>query len=54
MSVSYNKLWKFLIDKGMKKTDLQVAAGQDSLLSGLRSRRKPQPPGKSLYYDLSR
>lgn len=27
MSVSYNKLWHILIDKGMKKKDLQEAAG---------------------------
>lgn len=27
MDVSYNKLWKVLIDKDMKKKDLQVAAG---------------------------
>ena len=26
MSVSYNKLWKLLIDKEMNKTDLRVAA----------------------------
>lgn len=26
MVVSYKKLWKLLIDKEMKKTDLQVAA----------------------------
>ena len=25
MSVSYNKLWKILIDKGMQKKDLQEA-----------------------------
>ena len=25
MSVSYNKLWKLLIDKGMTKTDLRLA-----------------------------
>ena len=25
MAVSYNKLWKLLIDKGMKKTDLRLA-----------------------------
>lgn len=24
---SYNKLWKLLIDRGMKKKDLQVASG---------------------------
>ena len=27
MAVSYNKLWKLLIDKDMKKKDLQRAAG---------------------------
>ena len=27
MEVSYKKLWKILIDKDMKKKDLQVAAG---------------------------
>lgn len=26
MQVSYKKLWKLLIDKNMKKTDLQLAA----------------------------
>lgn len=27
MSVTYNKLWHLLIDKGMKKKDLKDAAG---------------------------
>lgn len=27
MKVSYLKLWKLLLDKGMKKTDLLTAAG---------------------------
>lgn len=27
MAVSYKKLWKLLIDKDMKKKDLQAAAG---------------------------
>ena len=27
MSVSYKKLWKLLIDKGMLKKDLRMAAG---------------------------
>lgn len=27
MNVSYNKLFKLLIDKGMKKTDLRIATG---------------------------
>ena len=27
MKISYNKLWKLLIDKNMKRQDLQEAAG---------------------------
>lgn len=27
MVVSYNKLWKILIDKGMNKTELRIKAG---------------------------
>lgn len=27
MKVSYNKLWKLLIDKGMKKKDIRDSAG---------------------------
>jgi len=27
MSISYNKLWKLLIDRKMNKQDLRVAAG---------------------------
>ncbi|WP_408621389.1 helix-turn-helix domain-containing protein [Limosilactobacillus galli] len=27
MGFSYNKLWKLLIDRGMKKKDLQQASG---------------------------
>lgn len=30
MRVSYKKLWKLLIDKDMKKKDLQLAAGLSS------------------------
>ena len=30
MPVSYNKLWKLLIDKSMKKVDLRKAAGISS------------------------
>lgn len=30
MTISYNKLWKLLIDKGMKKKELQTAAGISS------------------------
>ena len=30
MATSYNKLWKLLIDEGMRKKDLQLAAGISS------------------------
>lgn len=30
MKISYNKLWKLLIDKNMNKHDLKVAAGVSS------------------------
>ena len=30
MKLSYNKLWKMLIDKNMKRSDLQMAAGISS------------------------
>ena len=30
MRISYNKLWKLLIDKGMNKRDLRLAAGISS------------------------
>lgn len=30
MRISYNKLWKMLIDKNMKKSDLKVKAGVSS------------------------
>ena len=30
MKISYNKLWKLLIDKGMNKHDLNVASGVSS------------------------
>lgn len=30
MHISYNKLWKMLIDKGMKKSDLKESAGISS------------------------
>lgn len=30
MRISYNKLWKILIDKDMKRKDLQEAAGISS------------------------
>jgi len=30
MAINYNKLWKLLIDKGMKKKDLQRLSGVSS------------------------
>ena len=30
MEISYNKLWKLLIDRGMNKTDLKNATGISS------------------------
>lgn len=30
MSVSYNKLWKLLIDRNMKRTELRIASGISS------------------------
>ena len=30
MATSYNRLWKKLIDEGMSKTDLRIAAGMSS------------------------
>lgn len=30
MKISYNRLWKLLIDKGMNKHDLRIAAGISS------------------------
>ena len=30
MTISYNRLWKLLIDKGLKKTDLVKIAGISS------------------------
>jgi putative transcriptional regulator len=35
MKVCYNKLWKLLIDKGMKKSQLRVAVGAKALLLNL-------------------
>lgn len=41
MAVSYNKLWKLLIDKKMKKKDLQVAANISSSLITKLGRDEP-------------
>jgi hypothetical protein len=40
MTVSYKKLWKLLIDRDMKKKDLQAAAGiSPSSISKLSKKR---------------
>lgn len=41
MSISYNKLWKLLIDKKMNKTDLRNATGMSS--STMAKMVKDQP-----------
>ncbi len=41
MAVSYNKLWKILIDKHMKKKDLQLAADVSASLITKMGRDEP-------------
>lgn len=41
MGVSYNNLWKLLIDKGMTKTDLRHATGMSSVTLARLSKREP-------------
>lgn len=41
MAVSYNKLWKMLIDKHMKKKDLQLAADVSASLVTKMGRNEP-------------
>lgn len=41
MTVSYNKLWKLLIDKKMKKKDLQAAANISASLITKLGRDEP-------------
>lgn len=41
MGVSYNNLWKLLIDKGMTKTDLRHATGISSVTLARLSKREP-------------
>ena len=40
MAVSYNKLWKLLIDKGMNKQDLRLAAGVSTTVIAKLSKGK--------------
>lgn len=41
MSVSYNKLWKLLIDRGMNKTALREATGLSPATIAKLSKNKP-------------
>ena len=41
MAVGYNNLWKQLIDKGMSKTDLRLAAGMSQGTLARLSKCKP-------------
>ena len=41
MQYSYNKLWKKLIDKNMKKKDLKIAANIASSTMAKMSKEKP-------------
>ena len=41
MQISYNKLWKLLIDRGMKKTDLINATGISSSTISKMGKNEP-------------
>lgn len=41
MALSYNKLWKLLIDKGMKKTEMMEKAGITGNVLGRLSKNQP-------------
>ena len=41
MHISYNKLWKLLIDRGMKKTDLKNATGISSSTISKMGKNEP-------------
>ena len=40
MTISYNKLWKILIDRGMKKKDLKAVAGINDYVIGKLNRNE--------------
>ena len=40
MAVSYNKLWKLLIDKGMTKTDLRIKTDMSTSTLAKMSKNK--------------
>lgn len=50
MSVSYKKLWKLLIDRGMSKSDLKQASGISSVT--LAKLSKSEPVGASTLMKL--
>ena len=41
MAISYNKLWKLLIDKGIKKTQLKTLAGVSTNVIAKLGRNEP-------------
>lgn len=41
MAISYNKLWKLLIDKGLNKTKLSIAAGVSTSTMSKLGRNAP-------------
>jgi len=50
MKISYNKLWKILIDKGMKKIDLRNKAGISS--ASLAKLGKNEPVTMEVLYKI--
>lgn len=45
MAISYNKLWKLLIDKNLKKTEMAQRAGITGNVLGRLSRNEPVSMG---------
>ena len=50
MKISYNKLWKLLIDKGLKKVDLKKMASISS--SSLAKLGKNEPVSMDVLYKI--
>lgn len=50
MKISYNKLWKLLIDKKMKKKDLKEITGMSS--SSVAKLSKDEPVNLELLYKI--
>ena len=44
MAISYNRLWKLLIDKGMTKTELRKAAGLTTNVIAKLGKQEPVQP----------